>query len=68
MRSFVGGVVKTVIVGFAFITFNYEVVIELLKGRFGKFVVIERVYVNELLNVVFVFNGRDIVGFRRFYD
>lgn len=57
-----------VIVGFVFIMFNYEVVIELLKGRFGKFVVIEWVYVNELLNVVFVFNGRDIVGFWRFKD
>ena len=54
--------------GLALTAANYKVAIDLLRGRFGKPVVIERAHVNELLNVAPVFNERDTAGFRRLYD
>lgn len=39
-----------------------------MKERFGKVIVIERVYVNDFLNVSLVYYDKDIVGFWRFYD
>ena len=68
LRGLLGGAARTTIAGLALTAANYEVAIELLRGRFGKPVVIERAHVNELLNVAPVFNERDTAGLRRLYD
>ena len=43
---------------------NYEVVIDILKRRFGKKATIERGHVNVLLKVQPVFNEKGTVGLR----
>ena len=68
LRGLLGGAARTTIAGLALTAANYKVAIDLLKGRFGKPVVIERAHVNELLNVAPVFNERDTTGLRRLYD
>jgi len=68
LRGLLGGAARTTIPGLALTAANYEVAIDLLRGRFGKPVVIERAHVNQLLNVTSVFNERDATGLRRLYD
>ena len=68
LRGLLGGATRTTIAGLALTAANYKVAIDLLKGRFGKPVVIERAHVNELLNAAPVFNERDTTGLRRLYD
>lgn len=40
----------------------------LLKKRYGKKTLIQRTYINELLNVDYVLNERDTVKLRRIHD
>ena len=68
LRGLFGGAARTTIAGLALTAANCKAAIDLLKGRFGKPVVIERAHVNELLNVAPVFNERDTTGLRRLYD
>ncbi|XP_015767737.1 PREDICTED: uncharacterized protein LOC107346459 [Acropora digitifera] len=46
LRGLLGGAARTTIAGLALTAANYKVAIDLLKGRFGKPVVIERAHVN----------------------
>ena len=59
---------RTTIPGPALTAGNYKEAINLLKGQFGKPVVIERAHINELLNVAPVFNERDTTGLHRLYN
>jgi hypothetical protein len=51
---------RSTILGFALTADNYKAAVDLLKKRYGKKILIQRAYVNELLNIEYVYNERDI--------
>jgi hypothetical protein len=59
---------KSSIAGFALTAVNYSTAVEVLQRRFGNKTVVQRAYVNELLNVKPVFSANDTDGLRKFFD
>ena len=54
--------------GFALTADNYKAAVDLLKKRYGKRTLIQRTYINELLNLEHVHNEREMTRLRRMYD
>ena len=59
---------KSSIAGFALTAVNYLAAVEVLRGRFGNKTVVQRAYINELLNVKPVFKANDTERLRNFFD
>lgn len=59
---------RSTIQGFALTADNYKVAVDILKKRYGKKILIQRAYVNELLNIEHVYNERDTIRLRKMYD
>ena len=60
--------VQSTVQGFALTADNYKAAVDLLKKHYGKKILIQRAYVNELLNIVNVYNKRDTIKLRKMYD
>ncbi|XP_028416197.1 uncharacterized protein LOC114539977 [Dendronephthya gigantea] len=59
---------KSAIAGFALTSINYEAAVKLLERRFGNKTIVQRAYINDLLNLKPVFNGNDTERLRKFFD
>ena len=59
---------KSAIAGFSLTGDNYTAAVELLQRRFGNKIVVQRAYINELINVKPVFNPKDTRRLRRFFN
>ena len=59
---------RSTIQGFALTADNYKAAVDLLRKRYGKKTLIQRTYINELLNVEHVHNERETTRLRRMYD
>ena len=68
LRGLVEQPAKSSIAGFALTAVNYLAAVKVLQRRFGNKTVVQRAYVNELLNVKPVFNANDTVRLRKFFD
>ena len=68
LRGLVEEPAKSSIAGFALTAVNYSTALEVLQRRFGNKTVVQRAYVNELLNVKPVFSANDTDGLRKFFD
>jgi hypothetical protein len=59
---------RSTVQGFALTADNYKAAVDLLKKHYGKKILIQRAYVNELLNIVNVYNERDTIKLCKMYD
>ena len=68
LRMYLMEPVLTAIGGFTLTAANYNVDVDLLKRRYGKEDVIQRALINDLLNLLAVYNDEDTPSPRRFHD
>ena len=68
LRGLVEEPAKSAITGFSLKGDNYSAAVELLQRRFGNKIVVQRAYINELINVKPVFNPKDTRRLRRFFN
>lgn len=70
--SYLGGLLiepaRSAVAGFSLTSANYKAAIELLKKRYSKQKVIQRAYVNDLLNLEPIYGKRDTQRLRTMYD
>ena len=59
---------RSAIAGFSLTSANYKAAIQLLKKRYGKQKVIQRTYINDLLNLEPIYEERDTQRLRTMYD
>ena len=59
---------QSAIAGFSLTSANYKAAIQLLKKRYGKEKVIQRAYINDLLNLEPIYGERDTQRLRTMYD
>ena len=59
---------RSAIAGFSLTSANYKAAIQLLKKRYGKQKVIQRSYINDLLNLEPIYGERDTQRLRTMYD
>lgn len=68
LRSLLEGPARNAIMGFSLTAANYNEAVDLLKKRYGKKQEIQRSHINELLNISAIYNDKDTVRLRTFYD
>lgn len=68
LRSLVVEPVRSTITGFSLTSANYKEAMEVLKKQYGKEIAIQRVHMNDLLNLPHIFNDKGTLRLRKLYD